>query len=221
MEKIMKKWLDCWIYVIIMVAGVVLGFLISDWKEVDMGTKLFSFATILLPVHVLEEWHFPGGFHTMYNMMKESDMVDRYPMNRLSDMWTNLIGVIFGCFVLVIGVRPIFLIMQLFLCCAEMFGHFSGGIYVFKRFGRQGKRTIYNPGLFTTIIGYIPIAVGIVICLFTSQHPSAADVMTGLACSILLGAFSLKAVEKMCSSKDTPYGYTWGNGYFERFDIDK
>ena len=78
MEKIMKKWLDCWIYVIIMVAGVVLDFLISDWKEVDMGTKLFSFATILLPVHVLEEWHFPGGFHTMYNTMSFQCHLDKH-----------------------------------------------------------------------------------------------------------------------------------------------
>lgn len=216
MKNITKIWLSCWLYVIIMIAGIILGFLISNRHVWDIGTKLFAMATALLPIHVLEEWHFPGGFHTMYNLMKGSDTPDRYPMNQLSDMWTNFIGVIFGCVVLAVGVNPVFLIMQLFLCCAELFGHISGGIFAYKRFRSNGKKTIYNPGLFTTLFGYLPIAVGIIVCLFTSSRPSLWQIPVALVCSVALGAFSLKAVESICKSKDTPYGYTWGNGYFTK-----
>lgn len=108
-EKLTKLWLSVWLYVITLIAGIVLGCLISNWSVWSLQTKLFAFATMLLPLHVLEEWYFPGGFHTMYNLMQKSDKLDRYPMNQLSDMWTNFIGVIFGCIVLIVGVNPVFM----------------------------------------------------------------------------------------------------------------
>ena len=216
-QKAAKIWLSVWLYVMVLVSGTVIGLLAANWALWDAGTKLFAAATALLPIHVLEEWRLPGGFHTMYNLMKGSDAPDRYPMNQLSDMWTNLIGVIFGCVVLAVGVRPIFLIMQLFLCLAELFGHISGGIFAYKRFRDKGKRTIYNPGLFTAVFGYLPIAAEIAVCLFTSDRPSLWEIPVGLICSVLLGAFSLKIVESICKSKDTPYAYTWGDGYFAKF----
>lgn len=153
----------------------------------------------------------------MYNLMKNSNSTDRYPMNQLSDMWTNFIGVIFGCFVLIIGVSPVFLIMQLFLCCAEIFGHFSGGIFVYKRFKKDGKKTIYNPGLFTTLFGYIPIAAGILVCLFTSYVPTVPETVIALLCSMILGGFSLSGIENICKDENTPYGYTRGSGYFSKY----
>lgn len=132
MKIIGKKWLSCWLYVMIAVTGIIIGIAICKWTDWTLQNKLFALATALLPLHVLEEWHFPGGFHTMYNLMAKSDCPDRYPMNQMSDMWTNLIGVIFGCVVLAVGVSPFFCVMQLFLCCAEIFGHFSGGIFLKK-----------------------------------------------------------------------------------------
>jgi hypothetical protein len=217
MKRIIKLWLNIWLYAIVLAAGVILGCLICNWNTWNTGTNLYAFAAVLLPIHVLEEWHFPGGFHTMYNLMKDSGSTDCFPMNQLSDMWTNFIGVIFGCFVLIIGVNPVFLIMQLFLCCAEIFGHFSGGIFVYKRFKKDGKKTIYNPGLFTTLFGYIPIAAGILICLITSSIPTVSEVIIALLCSVILGWFSLNRVEKLCKDINTPYGYTWGSGYFSKY----
>lgn len=215
--KLTKIWLSVWLYGIVLVSGVVLGCLACRWAVWSLQTKLFAFATALLPLHVLEEWHFPGGFHTMYNLMQQSDKLDRYPMNRLSDMWTNFIGVVFGCVVLAIGVRPIFLFMQLFLCIAEIFGHTTGGIFAYKKFRSKGKRTIYSPGSFTTWFGYLPIAVGIVISFFVEQPIALWQIPIALACSVLLGGFSLSGMEKICKDENTPYAYTWGNGYFEKY----
>ena len=142
MKVIGKKWLSCCLYVMIGISGIILGITFCKWSVWTLQDKIFAFATVLLPLHVLEEWYFPGGFHTMYNLMAKSDCLDRYPMNQMSDMWTNLIGVIFGCIVLTVGVSPFFCVMQLFLCCAEIFGHFSGGIFLKKTFKDKGKRTI-------------------------------------------------------------------------------
>ncbi len=216
-EKLTKIWLTVWLYVIVLISGIVFGCLICNRSIWSLQTKLFAFATMLLPLHVLEEWHFPGGFHTMYNLMQKSDMIDRYPMNQLSDMWTNFIGIIFGCIVLIIGVNPIFMFMQLFLCLAEVFGHTSGGIFAYKTFKDKGKKTIYTPGSFTTWFGYIPIAIGIIISFFVEQSIALWQIPIALICSILLGGFALSGMEKICKNKNTPYAYTWGNGYFEKY----
>lgn len=217
MKKIAEIWLSCWLYIIVLISGILIGLLVANWSVWSWQTRLFAMATALLPIHVLEVWRFPGGFHTMYNLMAGSDTPDRYPMNQLSDMWTNFIGVLFGCVVLAVGVNPVFLIMQVFLCCAELFGHLSGGIFAYQRFRSKGKKTIYNPGLFTTLFGYLPILVGIVLSFFTEQTPSILQVVIGLICSAALGAFSLKIVERLCMNRNTPYGYTWGEGYFTKY----
>ena len=210
-QKLTRLWLSCWLYVIPLISGIVLGCTAANWESWELTAKIFAFATALLPIHVLEEWRFPGGFHVMYNRMANSETPDRYPMNQLSDMCTNLIGVIFGCVVLIIGVRPIFLIMQLFLCLMEVLGHVVSGVgFMKKNYGR-----IYNPGLFTTVFGYIPIAIGILYVFLAIQPPTLWEVLLGLVCAVGLGGFSLKGMEEICKNKDTPYGYTWGDGYFE------
>lgn len=216
-QTLTKLWLSCWLYVITLISGIILGVTAAKWNVWDLQTKIFAFATALLPIHVLEEWRFPGGFHTMYNLMAGSEDVDRYPMNQLSDMWTNFIGVIFGCIVLSVGVNPFFAVMQLFLCAAEMFGHTNGGIFAYKKFRNAGKKTIYNPGLFTTVFGYLPVTIGLIVSFFKEQAPTWWQAVLAILCGMALGAFSLQGMEKICKDENSPYGYTWGNGYFERY----
>lgn len=220
MKKIGKLWLDLWLYPMIAISGVIVGMIICNWQAWGLQQKIFAAATALLPLHVLEEWYFPGGFHTMYNLMAKSSHPDRYPMNMMSDMWTNLIGVIFGCAVLAVGVSPFFCVMQLFLCCAEVFGHFSGGVFLYKKFKCRGKRTLYSPGMATTVLGYIPVAVGIVVSFFTEAAPTLAEFMLAVVCGMLLGGLSLNLPEKLLKNENTPYGYTWGDGYLTKYTED-
>ncbi len=217
MKKIFKSWLDIWLYVITLISGIIIGITIIKWHDWSLQTKIFSLATALLPLHVLEEWRFPGGFHYMYNIMVKSENPNCYPMNQLSDMLTNLIGIIFGIVVLCIGVNSIFLVMQLFLCIAEIFGHTKGGIFSYMKFKGNGKKTIYNPGFFTTIFGYLPIAIAIIVSFITENSPILWQWFVGIGCGIILGALSLKLPEKLTQSENTPYGYDWGSGYFEKF----
>ncbi len=220
MKKIGKLWLDLWLYLMIMVSGIIIGMLVCNWQVCGLQQKLFAAATALLPFHVLEEWHFPGGFHTMYNLMAKSHCPDHYPMNRMSDMWTNLIGVFFGCVVLFVGVNPFFCVMQLFLCCAEVFGHFSGGIFLYRQFHSKGKHTVYSPGMATTLFGYIPIAVGIIISFFTQSAPTVTEFILAVICGMVLGGISLNLPEKILKDENTPYGYTWGDGYLSKYMED-
>ncbi len=218
MKKVFKYWLNIWLYVITLISGVVIGVTVAKWSDWSAQTRIFALATALLPLHVLEEWRFPGGFHYMYNVMAKSPNPDCYPMNQLSDMFTNFIGIVFGIVVLCVGVNSIFLIMQLFLCIAEIFGHTKGGIFSYKKFKQHGKRTIYNPGLFTTLFGYLPVAVAIVVSFVVDIFPFWWQWLVGIACGIVLGAISLNLPEKITQNKNSPYAYDWGDGYFEKFN---
>ena len=218
-EKFTKAWLSCWLYVITGIAGVILGITISHWRGWDIQTRIYALSAVLLPLHVLEEWHFPGGFHTMYNLMAGTDrsMADRYPMNQLSDMWTNFIGVLFSCLVLLVGVNPVFLLMELFICAAEIYGHPSGGIFCYRKFKEMGKRTIYCPGFATMLLGYVPIAIAILISFFVEKAPSVLQIVIAIPCNLGLGYFSLPFMERICKNENSPYAYDWGDGYFEKF----
>ena len=218
--QIAKGWLSCWLYVITGIAGVILGLTVSHWDVWTLQTRIYALSAALLPLHVLEEWRFPGGFHTMYNLMQGTGIAkaDRYPMNQLSDMWTNFIGVIFSCIVLLIGVRPLFLLMELFICAAEIFGHTSGGIFLYRRYHDRGKKTIYSPGSATMLLGYVPIAVAIIASFFLEQAPHWWEILLAIPCSMGLGYFSLPFMEKICRDEESPYRYSWGDGYLTGFE---
>lgn len=217
MRRIGKCYLSFWLYLMLFISGVIVGVTICQWQQWSLQQKLLAAATALLPLHVLEEWHLPGGFHTMYNLMAESPQPDRYPMNQMSDMLTNLIGVIFGVIVLLVGANPFFCVMQLFLCAAEMFGHFSGGLFLYRRFRRVGKRTLYSPGMATAVFGYFPIAVGIIVSFMTERAPTLPEFILALLCGVALGALSLKLPERLLMDEQTPYAYTWGDGYLTKY----
>ncbi|MGI6229812.1 MAG: HXXEE domain-containing protein [Tractidigestivibacter sp.] len=216
-QKATKLWLSLWLYAMTMVAGVLIGLVVANWEAWDAQTKLVALSTATLSFHVLEEWRFPGGFHYMYNVMADSEKPDRYPMNQLSDMWTNTIGTIVGCLMLAIGVNPMFALMQCLQGVGELFAHTSAGIWALRRYRSQGKRTIYNPGLATSWLGYFPLCCAFVWTFFTQAAPTLVDVVGAVAAGGVLMAVSLPLMERICKDEDTPYAYDWGNGYFERF----
>lgn len=216
-QKATKLWLSLWLYAMTMVAGVLIGLVVANWEAWDAQTKLVALSTAMLSFHVLEEWRFPGGFHYMYNVMADSEKPDRYPMNQLSDMWTNTIGTIVGCLMLAIGVNPMFALMQCLQGVGELFAHTSAGIWALRRYRSQGKRTIYNPGLATSWLGYFPLCCAFVWTFFTQAAPTLVDVVGAVVAGGVLMAVSLPLMERICKDEDTPYAYDWGNGYFERF----
>ena len=55
--------------------------MIYNWSDWQWSTMLAVFFIIVLVVHVLEEWKFPGGFFYMYNIQHDSNIPDRYPMD--------------------------------------------------------------------------------------------------------------------------------------------
>ena len=86
-----------------------------------------------------------------------------------------------------------------------------------KTFKDKGKQTIYSPGMLTIICGYILIAIGIIVSFFTEEAPTLFAFLLAVVCGMILGALSLNAPEKLLKSKDTLYGFTWGDGYLSKY----
>ena len=82
-----------WILFSLCFAGVMTAIILYYWNDWSIQLKGVAAISVILPIHVVEEWVFPGGFHYQYNTFAfHSDIPDRYPMCRVSDTITNLSG---------------------------------------------------------------------------------------------------------------------------------
>ncbi len=96
MVKKLNKWCDIAWIIFIYITGVVTASLGAIfWDKIPLGAQGAMFVAVIMPLHVLEEWKFPGGLHIFYNVLlgpkeKEKQQLNRYPMSRLTDMITNV-----------------------------------------------------------------------------------------------------------------------------------
>ena len=104
---------------------------------------LLSFAVLLL--HEFEEYGWPGGIPSFMNeVMRRSDIPDRYPLNQLNSMVINVLAAypfyllpVFFPDAIWLGLAPIlFGFLEVLLHCGGGFG---------------AARALYNPGLVTVV----------------------------------------------------------------------
>ena len=89
----MDRWCTrAWIDFGLCITFIMTAFILIYWNVWSTELKIIAAVAALIPIHVVEEWVFPGGFHYQYNYCMRSDQLDRYPMCRKSDMYTNLIA---------------------------------------------------------------------------------------------------------------------------------
>lgn len=219
----MDWWCDrAWIYVSCVLSAAMFCWMLVCWNEWSTALKVLASIAVLIPVHVVEEWVFPGGFHYQYNIgLYKSDAPDRYPMCRLTDMITNLgatlmyIGFVIYC-VCNSGEVPNGLILgTVGFCALEMILHTFFGIKMYFRFRSAGKKTIYGPGSITAYWCFVPLGVIGWHCIADSIFTStdwwvAGGVLAAIGCVWILGA------ELLFRRRDTAY-YFLTAGYYERF----
>ena len=221
-----KKRLDwwshrAWIKFSCGITTVVMLMILINWQNWSTELKYIASIAALIPIHVVEEWVFPGGFHYQYNVgLFRSEYPNCYPMCRLSDMFTNLIGTLFF-FILTItfaiyGVVPNGVVMgSIIFCGMEMFVHTVIGIIMYLKFKNKGKSTIYGPGSITTYFGFVPLGV---IGWYSIQGKGMTGtdwlMCVGILLFILLGCILIP--ENVIKKKDSPYEFETA-GYYERF----
>lgn len=212
-----RAWMKCcWCIVALMLILIVV-----DWHSWDTKLKLLAAGTALIPVHATEEWFFPGGFGWQYNtFIYKSDVPDRFPMNRASDMVTVLFTtVMFAVMVIVFslggGAVPAGVLLGLMLfSLLEVAAHSFFGISAYLRFRDQGKTTIYGAGSASAYWGFATLAA-----LCCVEMPwSALGGGDWLVCLTVLVAIAVFCFvpEAMFRNRNSPYAFH-GNGYYERY----
>lgn len=218
MEKIINAWLAIWLYVMI---GIGIILVLKVWKHRktwDTINQLCTLAVIVLILHVIEEWVFPGGLHYSYNFSHGSSDLARYPMNRLTDMITNFGGVLLGCIVLKFWgfKKPAGVAVMLF-SAFEVVIHIIIGINSLNTFGAYGMQILYSPGLVTSLFGFLPISIGLAIHLF--KKGNRASIKQWIMAIVAMFGFCFLLInlpEMILGSKDSPYTFT-NRGYYEKF----
>lgn len=217
-EVIIKGWLSVWLYVMAAI-GVLLGvWLYKNRKAEDTVNRLCTLAVVVLVLHVIEEWIFPGGLHYSYNLSHGSTVLSRYPMNRLTDMITNFGGVLLGCIVLKIwGFRKPAGIAVMLFSAFEAVIHIIVAVNSLRVFGKYGMNMLYSPGLVTALFGFLPVAAGLAVHLFKKKN--RASLRQWLAAVAAMFGFCFLLInlpEMLLSDIESPYAFT-DRGYYERF----
>lgn len=219
METIIQGWISIWLYVMVAI-GIVLGACIwKNRKKWSMLNILCTMAVIVLILHVIEEWVFPGGLHYSYNIAHDSALLSRYPMNRLTDMITNFGAVVIGCIVLKMWGfgKPAGIAVMLF-SAFEVIIHIGIGIQDMQTFGVYGMNTLYSPGLVTSLFGFLPVCIGIGIYFFKKKEnrPKLVQWITAVAAMVVLSFLLINLPELTLGKKDSPYEFT-NRGYYEQY----
>lgn len=219
METILQGWLSVWLYVMAAIGIVLAVFIWKNRKTWSPLNILCTLAVIVLILHVLEEWVLPGGLHYSYNIAHGSELLSRYPMNRLTDMITNFGGVVLGCVVLKVWgfSRPAGIAVMLF-SAFEVVIHVTIGIQDMRLFGPYGMNMLYSPGLVTSLFGFLPVCVGLAIHLFREKgnRPSFKQWVMAVAATFGFCFLLINLPELTLGREDTPYEFT-NRGYYEQF----
>lgn len=218
MENIINAWLSVWLYVMAAI-GVVLSITVcKNRKKWDTINILCTLAIVVLVLHVIEEWVLPGGLHYSYNLSHGSTVLGRYPMNRLTDMITNLGGVLLGCIVLKLwGFRKPAGIAVMLFSAFETVIHVVIGISSLRTFGEYGMQILYSPGLITSLFGFLPITVGLAAHLFKREN--RATLKQWIMAVVAMFGFCFLLInlpEMILGDKNSPYEFT-NRGYYEQF----
>lgn len=219
METIINAWLSVWLYVMAAIAVFLGTQIYKNRKTWDKINILCTLAIIVLVLHVLEEWVFPGGLHYSYNIDHGSTVLSRYPMNRLTDMITNFGGVILGCVVLKFwGFRKPAGIAVMLFSAFEVVIHVVIGITSMKTFAQYGMNTLYSPGLVTSLFGFLPIVVGLAKELFfgKEKRPSVRQWVAAVVVMFGFCFLLINLLEMVLGDENSPYAFT-DRGYYEQF----
>lgn len=76
-NPVIDKWCDRqWILFGCCITGIMLVLIVLNWTTWTTELKVVAATAALIPIHVVEEWVFPGGFHYQMNTCMGSKEVD-------------------------------------------------------------------------------------------------------------------------------------------------
>lgn len=211
--KVAGQWWITLMYVIgaaMLVLVVVFG---AGWEPPRVIAALFAIA---LALHVLEELHYPAGFHYMLNSIQNSEAPEVGPENRLSDLITNLGVQLLIVVVVIVGGNLAITVAFVIFGIGEAFVHILFGFLIQRKLKTRGKRTIYGPGTITALLGFLPIAVYAWVWLST-QSVGVWDIVIGVVIIALIMGLMIRLPMILIDGRKRPELAYSSTGYFAKF----
>ena len=161
---------------------------------------LLWMSLISLFLHQFEEYRYPGYFPGMMNtVMFSSKQPDRYPLNTNTSFIVNvLIGWLSYLLAAVFAEKALWLGIATLLVSV---GNFIVHTFVFNIKGK----TLYNPGMFTAVILFVPIAVYFGYLTIPGHLATSFDWITGILLGLALNFVGVLKLIDWLKDENTEY----------------
>ena len=194
MNFIRLHWFDLGIAFALITGGALL------LNRLNPLSLLLWISLISLFLHQFEEYRYPGYFPGMMNtVMFSSKQPDRYPLNANTAFIINVfvgwlsyfLAAAFGEKVLWLGIATILV----------SFGNFIAHTFLFNIKGK----TLYNPGMLTAIVFFLPIATYFGYLLIQSNLATLMDWTVGIILGVALNFIGILKLIDWLKDENTEY----------------
>lgn len=223
MSKPMQIWFKIWLCIISFLAGGTFFTAVTAGNWMSWQQRIIGIFLAILVVHIIEEGTLPGGFFYMYNTLfnPENTLYDRYPINRFSEMIENFLGVVACTICFWFFPNTLTVILWFAVCLVEIPGHLVTGLKTKHALEAKGKikKTIYNPGLVSDMLGFLPMAI-VMLCNLVRSGTTWIQWIGGIILGVVMMLLCIQIPDKVFMNKNTRNVYTEGYGYFDKFNIE-
>lgn len=195
MNLLRKNWYDLGGFLTIMVCIYVY----INHSDLTNYQTLMWLSLVSLFLHQLEEYRIVGTFPGMVNsVMFNSKLPDRYPLNTNTAFYVNVVvGWTSYILAAILAEKAIWLgIATIMVSLGNIIAHTTV-------FNIKGK-TIYNAGLATSWLFFVPCAYYFVSIIYTNNLATNTDYFIGIALGLILNIVGiLKLIDWMADEKTT------------------
>ena len=179
---------------------VVLAYIFINHHNMTNYQLIVWVSLITLFFHQLEEYRIAGTFPGMLNTaLYKSTMPDRYPLNTNTAFYINVVvGWTFYVAAAVFAEKAIYLgIATIMVSLGNTIAHTT-------LFNIKG-RTLYNAGLLTSWLLFIPCAYFFFIIIHTEHLVTMTDYLIGIPLGIVINVVGILKLISWMANKDTTY----------------
>lgn len=196
MNFIRKHWFQFG-FLIAVLLGIIVFF---QYKSISSFRLLLTISFITLLLHQFEEYQLPGYFPRMINtVMFKSKSPDRYPLNTNTALVINVgLGWLLYILAIVFAQQAVWLAIISITISA---GNFIAHTFMFNIKGK----TLYNPGMLTSVFLFLPITVYFFIFLGSHNLLHLNTLLVGLILGAIVNYFGVLRLITFLGKKNTRY----------------
>jgi len=186
MDALLQLLVSHWVIIAALIGAVALAYCFLEWGEMSRTRRIVGVFTVVLALHMVEEYSIPGGFHYAFNVVQGSADGNAYPLSALSAMVTNLAGMV--CFAVLVFARverPWTLLLIAIFGIGQAVVHTVFGMLALEMFRGAGMAFPYSPGMANSLVLMLPLSIACIVALKRDRSLDAKQV----AIAVLATAF--------------------------------